>query len=271
MDFNGNVEGEDPNKWLFVVKQHSLYHSKETGIACAVKKIVNRKPRVFLLTCKDTQSQAENIFAHCVCQRQWNVVQRWFHREHKPIDISSTREDDIFSFTPVEKCCTESLFMVSNNKDARKKLAEGLKDVCRSFVIAEDSFRTVRWLFQEEQGQYYLQNADLPKHDHEALGSPVLWTDDQNRSFVVGVVGYSTDGKLRPKFFTESALWITGKKSVMVSFPWNHTRTHAHPSPYTLVLTTLSCTHTCSHTHTFTHTHTHTLTHSHIQEQTGYI
>ena len=102
--------------------------------------------------------------------------------------------------------------MVSEDEDARRKLAEGLKDDCRSFVIDGDSFRTVRWLYQKDQERHYMRNADLPKQTQQALCSPVLWTDDRNRTFVVGVVGYdSSDRKLCPNFFTERALLITGK------------------------------------------------------------
>jgi len=213
MEANALVEEEDPNKWLFVVKGHrSPYLPQNTGIACAVKKIVNDKERIFLLTCTDTQTQHENIFAHCSCKNQLNFLQRLFHTEHEPFDISTLREDDIFSFTPVKKCCSNSLCMVSESEDVVKKLSQGLKSGCRSFIIAKEYCRTVHWLYQEEQGRHYLQNKDLPKHDHEALGSPVVWTDDQGRSFVVGVVGYSPDRKeLLPKFFTESALRITGR------------------------------------------------------------
>ena len=205
---------EDPNKWLFVVKQHSLLNRFENaGIACAVKKTVNGRKREFLLTCKDTQNQRENIFAHCACDRRWSTLEWIFYKRHEPFAISNSRENDSFSFTPVKNCCNKALPLVSEDKDAKKKFAAGVKVGCRSFINAGDHFRTVHWQYHKEKGKHYLQNADLPKHHHKALGSPVLWTDDHGRSFVVGVVGYdSADRNLLPKFFTESALRITGKK-----------------------------------------------------------
>ena len=203
---------EDPTNGLFVVKKHSMYDSQVTGIACVVKKNVNGKERIFLLTCKETQSKQGDIFAHCACEHKWNFLSRLLNKKHKPIGIPNSREEGGFSFMAVMmKSCSESLSMVSEDEDARRKLAEGLKDDCRSFVIDGDSFRTVRWLYQKYRERHYMPYADLPKEDHQALGSPVLWTDDRNRTFVVGVVGYSPDRKLCPNFFTERALLITGK------------------------------------------------------------
>ena len=202
---------EDPTNWLFVVKKHSKYDSQVTGIACAVKKNVNGKERIFLLTSKETQTTQGDIFAHCACENQWNFLSRLLNKKHKPIGILNSRDEGIFSFTAVMKSCSGSLSMVSEDEDARRKLADGLKDDCRSFVIEGDSFRTVRWLCQRDQERHYMHNANLPRQDHQALGSPVLWTDDRNRTFVVGVVGYSPDRKLCPNFFTERSLLVTGK------------------------------------------------------------
>ncbi len=172
----------------------------EKGIACAVNNMENNNTggqQIFLLTCKSVTNQQDN---------NSTVLSAYNSGSREPIPILDPSEDDTFSFTPISgipKGCTCLLL---------KSLSD-TKGNCRSFIIDGSSFKTVFWRYVDEENGHELQDRQDLTAD-KAVGSPVLWTEPDTRiPYVVGVICRSqTDGRLRPKFFTESNLQTPGKQ-----------------------------------------------------------
>lgn len=186
---------DDLEECLFFVKAKQDKQIQGTGIACAVEMVVRGEKKCFLLTSTDVKNKPSGrVFAHR-CYRSW------FRPKQNSVEVGHCYEDPKFSFILLDCISKKSLKLVNPENI-------GKKSICRSFVITQRSFKTIYWRYCTEEQKYRLQE-DTELEESAALGSPVLWTDDDNRSFVVGVVG-RTGGVFFPEMFTPSALKLTG-------------------------------------------------------------
>ena len=65
------------------------------------------------------------------------------------------------------------------------------------------------------------ENNGIELQEPSAAGSPVLWTDNANGSYVVGVIKLSSDGKFLPEMFTACSLELPGKNTIRMLFSFS--------------------------------------------------
>lgn len=131
---------------------------------------------------------------------------------HRIKDALQPRNKEQFCFISFQTSPKNALKLVSANK-LRGEAGQGLlKSKCLSYTFFGNSFKTLTWEYNEEEGTHELTDVD-PKGDlgsSACRGSPVVSTQDDDRS-VIGVVDCTSDGDLSLMFFKESSLDIEGK------------------------------------------------------------
>lgn len=182
---------------LFYVKAKRDKQIQWAGIACAVEMVVRGETKFFLLTSTDVKNKQGRIFAH-------RCYPSLFKKKLNSVEVGDCYEDSKFCFIPLDCTPKKSLKLVSPEDI-------GKQSVCSSFVITKRSFKTIYWQYSTSEQRHRLQK-DTELEESAALGSPVLWTDNANRSYMVGVVS-RTCGDFLPDMLTTSSLKLTGKNS----------------------------------------------------------
>lgn len=191
---------EDSKEGFFFVKVKKSGQIQGKGIGCAIEKEVRGEKKFFLLTGTDVKNDQGEVFA-----------ERCFHSllrpKRKKIEIGICSEDHDFSFIPLDCVPEKRVKLVAEENIGRSR-------ECRSFVITKRFFKTVYWEYNRETKSYQLnpENTEL-EEPSAALGSPVLWTDGANGSYVVGVIKRSSAGIFFPHMFTTSSLQLPGKNT----------------------------------------------------------
>ena len=201
---------EDVKDSLFFVKVKKKEQIQGRGIACAVQTEVRGQTKYFLLTDTDViNEEGSRVFAHR-CYRPWYSTNR------NIVDVvGNIPGDSSFSFIPLDGAPKKSLKLISfDNIDDRLSMP-----TCRSFVATQKSLKTVYWIYNSETQRHQLRpgNSEL-EEPSAALGSPVLWTDDANQSYVVGVIRRLSNGIFFPGIFDRSTLQLLGENIIIAYF-----------------------------------------------------
>lgn len=173
-----NDRSADVPYCLYHVDSEKDRQRRFTGIACAVEvesEVKGQAKKYFLLTCTDVVNGQGKVFAS-----QWKRLLPKFSKP-KPVEVvhGNCYAKQNFCFIPLEETPQKSL----------KLRAETSPNVFQSYVIKK-SFTTIDWEKKEtEDAQPYRLKKVTNLQEQTVLGSPVTWTDDQNRIYVVGVVG----------------------------------------------------------------------------------
>lgn len=194
------VSTADPQKTVFVVKSGPTEQRK--GLACSATK---KSGKFFLVTCTDVANSEDTgiddsngLIADRFC------TQYPKHKNKHRMKIQDIRNDNKFSFIPLGKI-PDTTFPLCETMNGH------FKKPCHSFAVTYNKEpKRVDWSYDDNAFRHKpTGHADLEKST--ILGSPVLWTDKRDITFVVGVVG-SRNGAIFPMFFDESSLDVPGKK-----------------------------------------------------------
>ena len=195
------VATADPRKSLFVVISGSGEQRK--GMACSV---ANRSGKFFLVTCTDVANPVDTarrdgnqLYADRFC------TQYPRHKNRHRIQIQDIRNDNKFSFIPLTEK-PDATFPLCESIDER------FRKTCHSLVVINNKEpKRVDWSYDHNTCSH-VQTGDEDLDKSAILGAPVLWTDERNTTFVVGVVG--SDGHdVIPMFFDKSSIKVPGKHS----------------------------------------------------------
>ena len=184
-------------KALFMV---GTGNSERKGIGCAVE----CEGKYYVLTCRDVASPedagADNRF----------VLDRYCSKFPKHVDrhrqkSQGIRYDDKCSFLhlPDGKVLC-SPFRLSADDKKRERVY--------SYVLNDDGkqAQSIDWSYDNNTRNYSLSvDRDLDRKNF--LGSPVLYSDKNDKAFVVGVV-VKEENTYHPIFFKSASLPIRGKK-----------------------------------------------------------
>lgn len=199
---------KDPQKKLFVVSSSS--DTKKRGLACSVTKTSRNSGKFYLVTCREVAS-SEDMETNG--GRDLNVDRfstSHFNSHRIRIDDIRDDNDDKFSF-----------ILHSTRPEASFPLYEvngPFKRSCYSYVISNGKTKRVDWIYGDSTKGSHTTAEDSPLLEKNviALGSPLLWTDPQDITFVVGVIGLKDDA-LSPMFFRENSHKIPGKKDKAIN------------------------------------------------------
>ena len=197
---------EDVKESLFFVNVKKKEQTQGRGIACAVQTEVRGQTKYFLLTDTDVKTDEQGrVFAH----RCYRSI---FKPSRNVVDVGNINSigDASFSFIPLDGAPKKSLKLISDNIENRLPMPIDLE--CRSFVATQKSLKTVYWEYNWETQRHQLKpgNSEL-QEPSAALGSPVLWKDGSNQSYVVGVIRKLPNGIFFPDIFNRSTLQHLGE------------------------------------------------------------
>ena len=184
-------------KALFMV---GTGNSERKGIGCAVE----CEGKYYVLTCRDVASPedagADNGHGFVLdryCSKFPKHVDR--HRQ----ESQGIRCDDKCSFLLLPD---DQVLNFPMSEDSKKK------EKVYSYFLSDDGKRaqSIDWLYDNTTRNYSLSvDRDLDRKNF--LGSPVLYSDKTDKTFVVGVVG-KEENTYHPIFFESASLPYPGKK-----------------------------------------------------------
>lgn len=203
---------EDVKDSLFFVKVKKKEQIQGRGIACAVQTEMRGQTKYFLLTDTDVINEEGRVFAH----RCYRSI---FRPSRNKVDVGgNSPKDSSFSFIPLDGTPKKSLKLISfDNSDNQLSMPTVLE--CRSFLAAQKSLKTVHWIYNKNTKRHQLkpEYSEL-EEPSAALGSPVLWTDSTNQSFVAGVIRRLSNGIFFPDIFNRSTLQLLGENTIVAYF-----------------------------------------------------
>ena len=186
-------------KALFMV---GTGNSERKGIGCAVE----CEGKYYVLTCRDVASPedagADNEHEFILDRYCSNNPKHVGKHRPKALDILCDDKRSFLLLPDDEVLCSHFLLSADSKK----------KEKVYSYFLSDDGKRaqSIDWLYDNTTRNYSLSvDRDLDRKNF--LGSPVLYSDKTDKTFVVGVVG-KEENTYHPIFFESASLPYPGKK-----------------------------------------------------------
>ena len=173
-------------------------NSEREGIGCAVE----WKGKYYVLTCRDVASPEDTGADN----EHGFVLDRYCSKFPKHVDRHRQESQGILCD---DKC---SFLLLPDDQVLNFPMSEDSKkkEKVYSYFLSDDGKRaqSIDWSYNNNTRKYSI-GRDLDRKNF--LGSPVLYSDKTDKTFVVGVVG-KEENTYHPIFFESASLPYPGKK-----------------------------------------------------------